>query len=212
MIVAPIPPNALGVDTVAKLSASELRALVGLGYKFRGGYLDELDPAEIDAHRSAGMPLLLLTYANELDPAHALDRLAALGIPAGAQVCLDLEGLKPPDGATPADVEDYVKRKIAEIDAFGEALLNRAHLPTLYCGGQDLLTSAELTKLAVYRYYAGAARLRDRFGNASEPDRGFALFQGRTVNAAIPEVPGKEFDFDWHRLDYRDDGFTAVVP
>lgn len=199
--IAPLPPNVLGVDTDVNLSPAECRTLKNLGYKWRGGYLDEMTPQELFGQvESAQLPLLLYTYANEFDPQHTLDRLRALGIPAGAHVVLDLEGV-----TLAPDV------LIGKCDAWGEGLLNHAFLPTLYVGAQPILTSKEISELAVYRYHQGASRLRDRNGELAEPDRGYAMIQGRPVNVVLPEIPGKPFDIDYHRLDYRDDGFSVVV-
>jgi hypothetical protein len=200
MRIVPIPPNVLGVDTVANLAASECRALANLGYKFRGGYIDEMTPQEVQGQLGAGLPLLLYTYANEFDPEHTLDRLATLGILAGAHIVLDVEA-----------VTIEAAQLIEKINAWGEGLLNHAYLPTIYFGSMSLLTSREMTELAVYRYELGASRLRDRHGDPAEPDRGFAIIQGRPVNFAIPEIPGKLFDAAFHRLDYKDNGFSAVV-
>lgn len=208
-----LPPNVLGVDTLANLKPPICRQLVDRGYKFRGAYIDELGPAEIEAQLGSGLPLLPYTYANELDPAHILARLSALGIPPGANVVLDLEGVITPAALaamTPGDLEDFVKMLVGKINACGRGLSNHAYLPTIYLGGFDLLTSDELTKLAVYRYHAGAARLLDRFGHASEPARGYAMFQGRPVNVDL-FGDGTLFDVDYHREDYHGDVFSAVV-
>lgn len=200
MIVIPLPPNVLGVDTLSNLSPGDCRALKALGYHWRGGYIDELTPIEVHGQLSAGLPLLPYTYANEFSPEHTLARLSALGIPPGAHVVLDIEG-----ETLAAEI------LIGKINAWGKGLSNHAYLPTLYVGAQPVLTSHELTELAVYRYHAGASRLRDRHGDPAEPDRGYAMFQGRPVNVAIPEVPGKPFDIDWHRFDYKDNGFSVVA-
>lgn len=211
--VQKLAPNVLGVDTIAKLHPTTCRQLLDRGYRFRGAYVDELDAAEMAAHASANLPLLPYTYANEFDPSHTLERLTALGIPPGPNVVLDVEDVITPTALaamTAGDVEDFTKQLIAKIDAWGRGLSNHAYLPAIYLGGFDLLTSDELTKLAVYRYHAGAARLRDRFNHPSEPARGYALFQGRPCNVDLLG-DGTLFDVDYHRQDYADDVFSVVV-
>lgn len=200
MKVVPIPPNVLGVDCLNPLSPYECRALCNLGYKFREGYLDALTRQEIQGQLAAGLPLVLYTYANQLDPEHILLRCKALDIPQGAHIVLDVESVKIEAAAL-----------IDRVNACGERLRSQTLLPCMYFGIEALLTSAELSGLAVYRYHQGASRCRDRFGIAQDPARGCALIQGRPVDFAIDSIPGKIFDADFHRLDYEDDAVSALV-
>lgn len=197
-----LAPNILGVDTVAKLAPYECRALVNLGFKFREGYLDALDVQEVQGQLGEGLPLVLYTYANQFDPEHILARLAALGIPTGVSVVLDLEAL-PSD----ADVSQVCDR----IDNCGEHLQSQGFLPCLYYAAGSLLTSDELYERRVYRYHAGASINRDRKLQLQEPlPRGCAMIQGRPVNFTLDAIPGKRFDADFHRQDYKGDVFMAV--
>lgn len=209
--VQKLAPNVLGVDTVASLSPAQCRALVQAGYQFRGGYLDELTPQEIAGQMSAGLPLLLYTYALEFDPAHTLARLAALGIPAGASVVLDLEGVHAPEGATRSDLEALAADVVLKANNWGRGLSNHAFLPCLYLDGGGLLTSREISQLAVYRYHEGNSNLLDRYEVPAIPARGYAMKQGRPGNTTIAAVPGVAFDVDFHCADLRDDVFSVVV-
>ena len=203
MRVAPLPPNVLGVDTINNLAPYECRALVNLGYKFREGYLDALTPQEVAGQLGEGLPLVVYTYANEFDPEHMLKRLSVLGIPPGASVVLDLEAL--PSDAVVSEVCD-------RIDAAGERLQSQGFLPCLYFAAGSLLTSDELYERRVYRYHAGASINRDRKLQLQEPlPRGCAMIQGRPVNFSIDAIPGKRFDADFHRQDYKGDVFMAVT-
>jgi len=153
----------------------------------------------------------LYTYANEFDPAHTLDRLSDLGIPPGASIVLDVEALKPPEGSSTADVEDFVTEKIAQINAWGKGISNHAFLPCGYFGAQELLTSEELSRLWTFRYHEGASNLLDRNGKFAIPSRGYAIQQGRPCNVTFLEIGAVPFDVDFHCADYHDDVFSVVV-
>lgn len=183
-----------------------------MNFAWRGGYIDEMTPQELADQVGAGLPFLPYTYANELDPGHTLARLAALEIPFGAHVVGDVEGVKPPaEATTPALVDQWVGDVlIPRIDLWGVTLSKQGFVPCGYFGAQELLTSEELTRLAVYRYHEGASRILDRRGNYAQPARGYAIKQGRPVNTSISFVPGKAFDVDFHCLDYEDDAFCVV--
>lgn len=203
MRIVPLPPNVLGVDTIESLSPYECRALVNLGYKFREGYLDAMTPQEVQGQLSADLPLILYTYANQFDPEHALLRCKALGAPQGACVVLDVEAL-------PAN---YDPQKLCdEIDAWGSRLRSQALLACMYFATGSILTSAELYAREVFRYHAGASDNLDRFDKTQDPiPRGCAMIQGRPCNFTIDAVPGKKFDADFHRQDYKGDVFSAMV-
>lgn len=203
MKIAPLAPNILGVDTIATLSPFECRALVNLGYQFRCGYLDSMTPAEMRGQLSAGLPLLLYTYGNHFDAEHALLRCKALDVPQGAHIVLDVEGVTA-TGLEPAAL-------VNKINAWGERMKSQTFLPCMYYAEDVLLTSEEISALAVYRYHQGAARIRDRNGRAMDPMRGAALIQGRPVNVRLSAIPGKPFDVNFHRHDYHGDGFSAIV-
>ncbi len=198
MKVVPLAPNVLGVDTLATLSPNDCRGLVNLGYKFRGGYLEAMSPQEVVSQLNVGLPLLPYTEANDLDPVKTLFHISRLGLPQGSPVVLDIEGVT-------MDAETLISR----ITAWGDSLQSKAYLPCVYFAEEALLTSAEWTALPVYRYHAGAARLRDRNGNAVDPFRGFGMFQGRPVN--VPMLSGMLFDVDFHREDFRGDVFSVIV-
>ncbi len=202
MRIQPLLPNILGVDTINTLAPYECRALVNLGYKFREGYLDALTKTEISVQLGESLPLILYTYANEFDPEHALARLSALSIPSGASVVLDVEAL--PVGYDPHKLMD-------EIDHWGERLQTQGFLPCMYFAAGSILTSEEIYKRRVYRYHAGASDNLDRFLHTQDPiPRGCAMIQGRPVNFTIDSIPGKRFDADFHRQDYKGDVFLAV--
>lgn len=212
--VQKLAPNVLGVDTIANLPPTICRALVAKGVAWRGGYIDELTPIEIEGQIKSDLPLLPYTYANEFNPQHTLDRCSDLKFPAGTNVVLDVEAVVTPAqlvAMTPGDTENFVKELIAKINAWGKGLSNHAFLPTIYFGGLELLTSEEATRLAVYRYHEGAASLLDRYGKFAVPARGYAMLQGRPCNVPIDGCGPTLFDWDFHRQDYRGDVFSVLV-
>jgi hypothetical protein len=202
MKVVPLASNVLGVDTLTTLAAYDCHALVTMNMKWRGGYIETLSPQEISSQLGAGLPLLPYTEANDLDLARTLNNIARLGLPAGSNLVLDIEGVI----IEPADL-------ISRIITWGNGLASRAFLPCAYIGAQAILTAHEWSMLPVYRYHAGASQLRDRNGAIVEPDRGYAMIQGRPCNVALPTGNGntKVFDVDFHRFDYRDDGFSVIA-
>lgn len=212
--VQKLQPNVLGVDTIANLSPTLCRTLVSKGAAWRGGYIDELTPIEIESQVGSQLPLLLYTYANEFNPEHTLDRLSTLKIPAGANVVLDVEAVITPEALhalSKQEVENFVLELKAKINAWGKKLSNHANLPTIYFGGLELLTSEEMTSLAVYRYHEGAANLLDRFGKFAVPARGYSMMQGRPCNVKIDGCGETLFDWDFHRQDYHGDVFSVLV-
>jgi hypothetical protein len=129
-------------------------------------------------------------------------------------VVLDVEAvfsLESLQAMTPGDVETFVLELKAKINAWGKGLSNHAFLPTIYFGGLELLTSEEMTSLAVYRYHEGAANLLDRFGKFACPARGYAVMQGRPCNVKIDGCGETLFDWDFHRQDYHGDVFSVLV-
>ena len=199
--VQKLAPNVLGVDTVAKLSPPQLRALKDRGYVFRAGYIDELSQQEVLDVVSNGLGLLPLTYAKEFSPDHTLERLRLLGLPMGAHVVLDLEAVA---ADTTADALKLT------VNAWGRGIMNGGYFPTLYVGSQEIFTSQELTSLEVFRYWAGCSKLLDRNGAIAEPARGYSLIQGRPFNVDLLG-DGTLFDVDFAREDYQGDVFSVVV-
>lgn len=203
MRVVQLPPNKMGVDTWSQLSPVDCRALVNLGYAFREGYLGRLTKEEVRGQVGEGLPLVFYTLGNASDPEAALSQLAALDAPAGAPVVYDLEALHP--NTDPQKVCD-------EIDNWGSRLKSQSFLPCLYYAAGSLLTSDELYEREVYRYHAGCSINRDRKLQLQNPlPRGDCLIQGNPFNFAIDSIPGKLFDADFHRKDFKGDVMLAVV-
>lgn len=135
------------------------------------GYLGAMNAARLQAVLNAGLAFMPVTFAGEYKDGAAdeLAQLAALGLPKGCTVWLDLEGLE-------AWKTDPLKL-IAMINAWADAISGAGYMPGLYVGAPQPLTSAELYALRVVRYWWGLGRCIDRNGNLAEPKCGWCMVQ-----------------------------------
>lgn len=190
------PPLCLVVDTILVLDANDYAELARLGFKARGGYLDTVKPDEIKRCLDAGLGFFGIGYAHE---SHLSQQALALGLPERCTIYQDCES-----EAGPAE------SVIARINACAADLKAHTFQPGGYFGAQSLLTSAELTNLAVSTYWKGCSRVLDRFGNVTEPSRGYAMIQGRPPNVVL--VNGKQFDVSFVSNDYVNDLPSFLYP
>ena len=187
MIARPPKPLCLVVDTIQALTPADYRALLDLGIVARGGYLDVITPAELQACLAAGLGFFPIGYAHE---SNLSQQALALGLPEGTTIYQDCESETGPAEAV-----------IARVNTCAADLKSHGWQPGGYFGAQALLTSAELTNLAVSTYWKGCSRALDRYGNAAEPARGYAVLQGRPPNVTIA---GKTYDVSFVNCDYQD--------
>ena len=187
MIARPPPPLSLVVDTILQLTPADYAELAKRGFVARGGYLDVVKPDELAACLDAGLGFIPIGYAHE---SHLSQQALALGLPEGCTVYQDCEAETGP-----------AESVIARVNACAADLESHNWQPGGYFGAQSLLTSAELTSLAVTTYWKGCSRVLDRYGNAAEPARGYALVQGRPPNVTIA---GKTYDVSFVGNDYQD--------
>lgn len=150
-------PFSMG-GTPAQAAALKARGVAALV-----GYLGVITPARVAMVLDAGMAFIPVTLAGEYEdgPNDELAQLKALGIPSGATVFLDLEGLK-------AFKSDPVQLA-AKIDAWAMAILAAGYIPGLYVGVPQPFTSQELWSLKVQRYWRGQGSVRDRKNDLAEP-------------------------------------------
>lgn len=142
---------------------AQAAALKARGVSALVGYLGVITPARVAMVLDAGMAFIPVTLAGEYDdgPNDELAQLKALGIPSGATVFLDLEGMK-------AFKSDPVQLA-AKIDAWAMAILAAGYIPGLYVGVPQPFTSQELWSLKVQRYWRGQGSVRDRKNDLAEP-------------------------------------------
>jgi hypothetical protein len=196
-----LPVGARGFDTVQRVTSREASALRAAGCDFAIRYLwDQTKPDDLAACRASGLALSFVTYANNFDPQHALAHLARLAVPAGVAVALDLEGV---------DVKTAPPALIAKINTWAGVLARAGYVPALYVGAGALLTSEELTALAVVRYWRSCSRTLDRNGREAGPAVGWCMHQLHPPNLAIG---GLVVDLDVIQNDYTGRAWPFWLP
>ncbi len=137
------------------------------------GYLGAMNPQRLSMILSAGLAFMPVTFAGEYKDGAAdeLAQLAALGIPRGATVWLDLEGLDAWN--TPPE------KLIALIESWANAISGAGYIAGLYVGAPQPLTGKELylSLRKITRYWLGIGRAVDRNGDDAYPDCGWCMRQ-----------------------------------
>lgn len=151
---------------------SQAQALRSRGATALVGYLGFMNTSRLAAVLASGMGFIPVTLAGEYNdgPQDELSQLKNLGIPAGATVFLDLEGM----AAWKADPVAL----IGKINAWAEDIIAAGYIAGLYAGVPQPLTSEELWKLKTSRYWKGQGRQVDRTGALAEPTGcGWCMYQ-----------------------------------
>lgn len=174
MKVANAFPGARGVDSLPFSnggSADQAKRLAASGVEFFVGYLGAMNKARLEAVLDAGLAFMPVTFAGEYKDGAAdeIAQLKALGIPAGATVWLDLEGLNAWN--TPAD------QLMALINAWARDIKAGGWMPGLYVGAPQPLTGKQLYSLGVQRYWLGIGRCIGKDGLDAYPDCGWCMRQ-----------------------------------
>lgn len=177
-------------DTLLTLTKSDAINLVAKNVTVRAGYIDHVTPQEVEDGASVGLAFMPVTYALQFDPAHTLARLAALGIPKGVTVWLDVEG-----------VNFDPMTLIAKINAWANAVVAAGYEAGMYVGAGCPLTSTQLSWLAVTRYWHSCSR-------ALEPERGYSVIQLRPNDVTIAS---RDLDMDVIQPDYKGDVPTVAA-
>jgi hypothetical protein len=152
-------------------TAEQARALKATGVDGLIGYLGAVNPARLSYVLDAGLSFMPVTFAAEYrDGAEdEVAQLRALGIPAGACVWLDLEGLDAWN-MNPRELSRLINAWTAPIEAGG-------WIPSLYVGAPQPLSGPDLYALKVKRYWLGIGRCIDRSGKDAYPSCGWCLRQ-----------------------------------
>ena len=166
MKVAPSFVGAVVVDSLPFSqggTSAQALALRQAGAHALAGYLGAMTAARLAGILAAGLAYIPVTFAGEYNdgPADEVGQLRALGIPAGASVFLDVEGLT----AFKADPAAL----IAKINAWADGVAAAGYVPCLYVGVPQPLTSDELWSLRVRGYWRGQGSIRDRKNALAEP-------------------------------------------
>ncbi len=154
-----------GVDCNQPIDEEGARALYEKGFRFAVRYVGRRENLPHDITRGeilelfdAGLALMLVQHVESADswyPTHAKGReyglhaginAAELGVPSGATVWCDLEGVA--EGTQPADVIAYAQQWFS-------AVQNAGYLPGLYVGWRCGLTPSQLYRsLSFARYWS----------------------------------------------------------
>jgi hypothetical protein len=178
----------LGCDTVQTVSRTHAQGLYSAGFRFLVRYVTSLSAQERDDILGASLGLSFVSYANSFDPSDEIAALKRLNIPSGATVWLDVEG-----------VHDNPIVLQQRIGGWANALKTAGYEPGMYVGAQSLLTSSELYRLPVVRYWHSCSRVTDRNGQEAGPSCGWAMRQLFPPNIARV---GLTIDIDVIETDY----------
>ena len=166
MKVEPAHVGAVVVDSLPYSQGGTDAQAIGLkaaGVAAMAGYLGVVSAARLAGILAAGLAFIPVTLAGEYNdgPNDEIAQLHALGIPLGASVFLDLEGLS-------AFKSDPVALA-AKVNAWADAIAAAGFVPCLYVGVPQPFTSAELYALRVRGYWRGQGSIRDRMNVLAEP-------------------------------------------
>jgi len=156
-VVEPAPSGALGFDCNSVLTASSAQAFADQGFAFAVRYVPQsngstsgnLTTAEANAILGAGLGLLVVQHVASAGWAPtgqlgkdnadcATNALAAIGMPPGITVFLDLEGVA--SGTLVANINDYC-------NTWSDFVRQAGYVPGIYVGANCGLNAAEITAL-----------------------------------------------------------------
>jgi hypothetical protein len=189
-VQAPFP--ATGVDCVTPITAQSAAALSAADILFCARYLGSLTSDELETILAAGLCVSPVTFADKFDPAQTLAELAALGVPHGVTIWLDVETVKEdPTGA---------------INAWADALTEAGYQPGLYVGANigppdNPLLAEALYKLRVVRYWSSMSR-------TPTPQCGWVMRQLYPTTS----VGGVAVDIDVTQHDWEGRSCTMIGP
>ncbi len=218
IFVRPIPDGSKGFDANQRLTDATAQAAKAHGYTFVIRYVRRATPHAFDLDRveatlilAAGLGLLAVQHVeSEASWAPTWDKGAAnghtavveaiaAGLPAGATVACDLEGVAP--GTDPEQVIQYSNRWYDAVKAGG-------FLPCLYVGWHCGLTPDQLYKRLRFQRYWGALNLNtDQFPSV----RGLCLKQHEEKPGDRPAGVTFPIDTDTTMLDRLGGRITMVV-
>lgn len=153
-------------------TSAQAAALAAAGVEGLIGYLNAMNVARLNAVLNAGLGFMPVTFAGAYrnGPQDELAALATLGIPAGATVWLDLEGL---------DAWNTPSAQLSSlIEAWAAPMVAAGYIAGLYVGAPQPLTGKQLYALrGISRYWLGQGRCVGRDGLDAYPDCGWCMRQ-----------------------------------
>ena len=165
--------GARGIDSLQFSQSGTLaqaKALKASGVDFVVGYLGAVSKERLQHILDAGLAFMPCTFAaTKYDGQNSVNQCKALGLPPGVTTWLDLEG--------PGAMKYPPPQLASLIDGWATAIDAAGYEPGLYVGAPQPLTSSELWKLKVRRYWNALSRETDRYGQLAEPKSGYCLNQ-----------------------------------
>ncbi|HEU4717704.1 MAG TPA: DUF1906 domain-containing protein [Bacteroidia bacterium] len=170
--VVPAAPGLKGFDTVATISASLAAQFVKSGYSFCARYLSlgqgqnagDLTAAEATDILNGGLALIAVQRVRKegwvpsaslgsSTGTNAANNGKSVGLPAGMNVFLDLEGVA--SGTSAQAVIDYCQAWYAAVSAAG-------YVPGIYVGAGSVLNSSQLySNLSFQHYWKSQSKVPD---------------------------------------------------
>jgi Domain of unknown function (DUF1906) len=181
--------GARGTDSLQTVDATAAQGLKASGVDFVIHYLGTVTSPIVDTILNAGLAFMPVTRADRFDGPAAVAELAALGLPSGCAVWLDVEAVSSID---PTSLKQ-------QINSWAEAIIAAGFEAGLYVGAGCPLTSVELYQLKVTRYWKSQSKVIDRNGQLAEPGCGWCMIQ------LFPSITwaGVLVDVDAIQQDYR---------
>jgi hypothetical protein len=157
-------------------TAAQACALAASGVEGFVGYLGAMNTTRLGYILDAGLSFMPVTFAGEYKDGAAdeIAQLRALGIPRGATVWLDLEGINAWNmGKDPVQRRELIRL----INTWAYDIKSGGWMPGLYVGAPQPLSGDELFKLGVLRYWLGQGRCIDTNGKDAYPVCGWCMRQ-----------------------------------
>ncbi len=194
-------PGDLCVDVDEPLNSGVCGLMRAGGVKGVWRYLSDLTTVEVAVITTAGLVLYFVNHSRlpgwipsaadgAADAKTDIANLQRLGVPAGAHMFFDLEGV---GGGRSTNL-------IVHLDAYASAIKAAGYIPAVYVGAQALLTSAQLYALGFELYWHSGSDVTDITGAEAGPKCGWSIYQGSIVD--IPMF-GVTIDWDFISGDFK---------
>lgn len=157
-------------------TAAQALALAKSGIEGVVGYLGAMSTERLGYVLAAGLAFMPVTKAGEYKDGAAdeVSQLRALGIPRGATVWLDLEGIDAWGmGKDPVQRRELIRL----INTWAYDIKTGGWMPGLYVGAPQPLSGEELFGLGVLRYWLGQGRCIDTNRKDAYPTSGWCMRQ-----------------------------------
>jgi len=185
------PADSVGFDTDTALSATTAAAFVTAGFHFAIRYLSlgvsessgDLTSAEVQYILNSGLALMAVQHVPESGwyptqqlgqeyGQNAAKNAESVGLPAGVNIWLDLEGVN--SAASADNVTAYCNAWFAAVSA-------AQYVPGLYVGASAILDSDQLDSLNVEYYWKSGS-------NVPYPTKGYCMVQSINSNYVVDGV------------------------